>query len=242
MSALRSDLLIAPQEIYTSSTTPNTDIGARATTGDGRVFRYCSVGSTTALAVGKVYQSAAQDTNNFQALGVSATAGTGTFTVTTGSTITLASNQLAGGLLSVGTSTGAGYVYRIKSHPAVSAGTVTFTLEDPIQVAIATTAQIDVTPNAYGSLIIAATTVTGMPVGVAVFPIPANNFGWIQTRGLATVYCSNAVTVGNGAVPSSATAGGLMNIGAAGSLPIVATAAITTAATGKYAPFFLQFE
>ncbi len=239
MSALRSDLQIAPQEIFTSSTTPQTDIGARATTGDGRVFRYVSVGSTTALAVGKVYQSAAQDTTNFQALGVSVAAGTGTFVVSTGSSVTLGVNQLAGGLLTVRSGTGQGYTYRVKGHPAVTSGTVAFTLEDPIQIALPTTAIVDVTPNAYGSIIIAAGTLTGNPVGVSVFPIPANNFGWVQTRGLCAVISDGAITVGKPAT-TSGTAGYLTAATGTNSV-FVATAAITTT-DQKYAPFFIDFE
>lgn len=238
MSALRGDPQIAPQEIFSTSTTQNTDIGARFTTGDGRVFRYV-YGSGTALVAGKVYQAPAQDTSNWQALGVNPAAGTGTFVVTTGSSITLAANQMSGGLLTVRTSAGSQWGYGIKGHPSVSSGTVAFTLSDAIQVNIPTTAQIDVTPNPYYGVVIAPTTLTGTPLGVAVANGTTNVYQWIQTRGLCNVLSDGAITVGNPCQVSNAVSGALATAG--GTMAQVAVAAITTV-NAKYQPFFLEFE
>lgn len=239
MSALRSDLQVAPQELFASSSTSNTDIGARVTAGDGRVFRY-ALGSATALVAGKTYQSLPQDTSNFQVLGVLTAAGTLTTAVTTGSSVTLTSNQLSGGYLSVRSGSGQGFVYGIKSHPAVTAGTVTFTLSDPIQVALATTSVIDVTPNPYNSVIIAPTTLSGTPSGVAVNPTTASQYGWLQTRGICNALSDGAITVGRPVTPSTSVAGALM-AQSSGTQIAVGYAAITTV-DAKYCPFFLSFE
>lgn len=242
MSALRSNPLVASQEIYANNVTSLTDandLGACMTTGDGRVYRYVSVG-TTALVAGKMYQAPAQDTTNFQALGVSVAAGTLTTTVTTGSSVTLTANQLAGGLLSVRSGSGVGFSYQIKSHPAVTAGTVTFTLADPIQIALATTSVIDVTPHPYGNVLLQPATLTSVPVGAAVQNGTATGYAWVQTRGLANVLSDGAITVGRPVTPSTSVAGALM-AQATGTQPIVGYAAITTT-DQKYAPFFLILD
>jgi hypothetical protein len=237
MSSLKGDSAIAPQEIYTSSTTQNTDIGARFTAGDGRVFRYVSAG-TTALVAGKVYQSAAIDTTNFTNVIVAA-AGTNTTTVTTTGTITLTANQLSGGILSVRNGIGLGFGYRIKSHPAITTGTVAFILEDPLVAGLTATSHVDLIPNPYANVYLAPTTLTGVPIGVATANTAGTNYGWVQTRGLCPVISDATIAVGMPASPSSATAGNFMP--ALGTWPVVAFSAEASAA-GSYTAFFLTFE
>lgn len=243
MSALKSDLQIAPQEIYANSvTTQPADLGARVTAGDGRVFRLVGVGSTTALVAGKVYQAAPQDVPNLQNLGVAATAGTLGFTVTTasGTTITLVANQLAGGLLTVRSGSGLGFGYKIKSHPAITAGTVTFTLEDPLQINCVSSA-IDLIPSPYANVVVAVgQSINSIPVGVAVQNGTATGYAWVQTRGVCNVLSDGAITVGRSATPSTVVAGALM-AATTGTMPCVAYSAMTTKDTA-YNPFFLTFE
>lgn len=241
MSALKQDLNIAPQEIYANSVlTSGTDIGARMTTGDGRVFRY-ALGTSTALVAGKVYQSLPQDTTNWQNLAIAA-AGTLTNVVTTTTTVTLTANQLAGGSLGIrdGANGGQGFSYKIKSHPAATAAAVAFTLEDPLQIGLTTGNHIDVTPNPYASIVVAPTALTGTPVGVSVQNGTATGYAWIQTRGLCNVLSDGAITVGRPVTPSIAVAGALM-ASTSGTQVVVGVASITTT-DQKYAPFLLSFE
>ncbi len=88
MSALKNDQSIAPSELFTNPVTAQgTDLGARLTSGDGRVFRYV-LASGTALVAGKLYQSNPQDTTNLQNLACAAAA-VGATSITTTSTVTL---------------------------------------------------------------------------------------------------------------------------------------------------------
>lgn len=239
MSALKSDPQIAPSEIYASVSSQGIDLGASFTTGDGRYFRYAS-GSATALVPGKVYQSLPQDATNQQNLAVLA-AGTSTTTVTTSTTVTLSANFLAGGILTVRDAGGGqGFSYKIKSHGAATSGTVAFVLEDPLVKGLTTSDHIDVTMNPFNSVIVAPTTLTGTPVGVAAFNTTASQFGFLQTRGLAAVLSDGAITVGRPVTPSTAVSGAVM-AATSGTHIVIGYSAITTT-DQKYAPIVLVME
>ena len=108
---------VAAQDLFVSSSNQNTKLGALATTGDGRFYRYASLGAVAAVP-GKLYQAAAELTNH-QNLAPTADAAVGdtSLTVTLGATAATA-NYYAGGFAMVTTSTGAGFMYEIASHPA----------------------------------------------------------------------------------------------------------------------------
>lgn len=211
MSSLRSNITIQPQEIFTSSATQGTDLGALATTGDGRFYRYVSVGSTTALVTGKLVQTPIEKTA-FENLSIAASA-VGALTVVTTSTVTCAANQFAGGFLAVSVNPGGGFLYKIKSHAAATAAAITFNLEDSIQVALTTTSKIDVIENPFSGVIINPVTFTGTPVGVAVAPLSAGQYGWVQTHGPCAVFGQGAIAVGAGVTPSIGTAGAVASWG-----------------------------
>jgi len=207
-SSLTGALQISGQDLTVSSSVQQHALGAYAETSDGRGFRYAKIGGTATVA-GRIYQAPAEDTSNFQNLTV-ATNSVGDTTVTTTSTVTLTANQLAGGFLVVVSATlGSGRIYRIKSHPAVTAAVVTFTLDDPIAVATTGTVKIDCHPNPYSGVIITpAGSATSCPVGVATHVISDGEYGWLATHGAAPVLSSTAMTVGNNVMPLFATAAG----------------------------------
>lgn len=203
-------MMISKQDVFVTSATQNTDLGAQATTGDGRYFRYCYVaGGATTLVPGTLVQSAAQSTSNYQKLGVSVAGAVGATTVTIGSSVTIVANALSGGLLTVASGTGIGYTYKILSNTGVSsaAGCV-ITLEDPIVVAFTTSAVVNLQPNPYSGIIINPTTQTGTPLGVAVSPVAGSSYGWIQTKGAVSALSdSSAPAVGLAVAASPLTAG-----------------------------------
>lgn len=207
-TSLGSQSLIIGQDLTKDSSTQQMALGAYAETSDGRGFRYCKVGATSTVA-GRIYQSPAEDTTNFQNLTASVNS-VGDTTVTTTTTVTLTADQLAGGTLIVVSATlGSGRIYKIKSHPAATAAVVTFTLEDPIAVATTGTVKIDCHLNPYNGVIITpAGAATSSPVGVATHVITNAQFGWIQTHGPAPVLSSTAMTVGNNVMPLFATTAG----------------------------------
>lgn len=207
---LTSDIQVAGQELFSASTAAVHEPGARAVTPDGRGFRYVKNGAST-LTRGNVLQGPAESTANFQNLAVAATAIGATSVVTT-TTVTLTANQVASGWLVVTVTPGLGDVYKIKSHPAVTAAVVTFTLEDPIRIALTTSSRIDVVPNPYSGVIQNPTTTTGNVVGAAVYALQANAHGWIQTHGPAPVLAQAAIVVGQPIGNSRSTAGAVTSL------------------------------
>lgn len=237
MSQLGSAPLIQPQDLFVSSSTPQTVVGSYAETTDGRGFRYAKAGAV-ALVPGKLQQASAEDTSNLQNLAVAAAA-IGATSVTTTTTVTLAANQCAGGYLVISASTGAGYQYRISGHAAASSAAVTFNLEDPIVVALTTSSKIDVIPNPYDSVVVNPTTATSAPVGVAVAATPISYYGWVQTHGPCNLLADGTVTVGTAVVASNATAGA---VEALTGVQAPVGLALTGIATTEYGLIFLTID
>ena len=236
MARLGGDLQVSPQELMTDSSIQMATLGARATTGDGRVFRYVKCGGT-ALVPGKMYQAAAETTGweNLAAAKLSI----GDTSITTTSSITATANQLAGGYVAVTTSTGVGYMYKIRGNTAAVGAVCTIYLEDPIQVAtVAATTKFDIILNPYAEVVVSAGSgsgTTSAPLGVAVYPVTAEYYGWLQIKGPAPVLADGAITVGAVVVASDGTAGAV-EIGANAStedMQPVGTA-MTGIDTGEY--------
>ncbi len=235
-SQLGGDLQITAGDLTLNTSTQQHTLGARATTGDGRIFRYCKAGGTT-LVVGKLQQSSAEDTGT-QNLACAAAA-IGATTVTTTTTVTVTANEYAEGFLVVTVTPGEGYQYKIKSHPAATAAAVTLTLEDPIVVALTTASRVDLVRNQYSAVIVNPTSATSAPVGVAVTAITNAQFGWIQTAGYATILSDAGSTVGTNVSASNATAGA---VEAAVTAQAAIGVAVTGVATTEYGMFDLFLE
>lgn len=238
MSVIKADLAVAPQDLYTSSVIQGTDLGARATTGDGRIFRYCLAGGTS-LVAGKLQQSTAEDTTNWENL-TAVAASIGATTISTSSSTTNAANVFANGLALISVTPGAGYSYGIAANTATAAATgLSITLSDPLQVALTTTSRIDLIPNPYSNVIVNPATASGVPVGVATYIITNAQYGWIQTHGATNVLADGTVTVGTTLVASNAVAGAVEPF--AGVQQVVGIA-ITGIATTEYGAVFLTLD
>lgn len=204
MSKLSGNPTVAAQPLFTSYANPQHELGEGIYSNDGRKFRYAKAGAS-ALVAGTLLQCAAEATGN-ENLAVAAAA-VGDTTLTTTTTVTVTANQYAGGFVKVTVTPGVGLAYKIKSHPAATSAVVTLTLEDPILVALTTSSRIDLIPSLYNGVIINPATATGVPVGVAVYPIAATEYGWIQVEGPANVLADGTVTVGTALVASNGVAG-----------------------------------
>lgn len=205
---LSSDILINPGDLSTNSADANQlNLGARAVDQAGNAYRWCLAGGT-ALVPGKLQQASAQVANHQNLTPSTTVAGATSITVTLGATAATA-NQYAGGWLVVTTSTGAGYRYLISGHPAADASaTLVLTLSDAIVVGTATsTSKVDLIANPYSGVIVNPATASSIPVGAGVTAISANQYGWIQTRGVTVLLADGAVTVGTNLAASNATAG-----------------------------------
>ena len=141
---LGSDPQAAGQPLYVSSATQNHFLGERLVTADGRVFRYCKVGSGADLVAGNYIQSPAQ-IGDHQNVAVTATfpIGSTSISVTLGATAATA-NQYAGGQAVVTVTPGLGQAITITGHAAaVLSGTLTLQLGEPLRVALTTSTRID---------------------------------------------------------------------------------------------------
>lgn len=237
MSVLKANLLVTPQEVFSTSSTQGTDLGAFATTGDGRCFRYCLAGGTT-LVPGKLQQSTAEDTTNWQNLAPTATA-VGAYNVSISTSTTNAVNVFANGLMQITVTPGQGYSYGVKSNTASSSSTMSVVLSDAIQVALTTSSRIDFLPNPYSNVIINPASASGIPVGVAVYPVTNAQYGWLQTHGACNLLADGTVTVGTSVVASNGTAGA---VEAATGVQIPVGYAITGIATTEYGSIFLTID
>jgi hypothetical protein len=240
-SQLTGPVAVAAQGIYSESSTALHRLGELIHSNDGRAFRYTKVG-VTALAAGKIYEAAAEDTSNQQDLTCAANA-VGDLSVVTTTTVTLAANLLAEGFLTVtSASTGAGFTYKITGNTVAAGAVTTFTLADPIVVATTGTVKVDVKKNPYDAVIITpAGTATSAPVGVAVYNVTAAYYGWLQTHGPASILCSTTITVGNNIMPLFATAAGAASAAVDGVKSSIGYA-LTGIATTEYGLVYLTID
>lgn len=215
MARITSQPLTFPQGLFSEDTVQNADFGAKASTSDGRTYRFVKVGGT-ALVAGNVFDGPATVPNHKNiTVAAAAAVAAKQVTVTLGATAATA-NQYAGGVMVVNDVDGQGFTYGIKSHPAADASAalvVTLNDDETIQVALTTSSQVSLVANRYNGVIIHASTETGVPVGVAIKNITAGSFGWIQSGG--PVSCLSDATVGTlgSLVSASATTNGACTIG-----------------------------
>ena len=216
--------------VFSFSATRQAELGAQMFTRDGRAFRYVKAGAAD-LVVGNVIQAPAQVTTHQQLTPAVAAVGARTITVTLGATNAATANQYAGGWAIVDTAPGLGYAYPIASHPAAAgAATCVLTLQPDalVQVALTAVSRISLVPNPYSAVIQSpVTTLTGSVVGVAVSPIPATQYGWVQTSGPGAVLVAGTPGVGLAVVVPGTAAGCVVVDGAAAATKVVGTMMVT---------------
>lgn len=231
----------AAQDVYSSSSTALHSIGEYMVTNDGRGYRYCKNGAV-AMAVGRIYQAAAEDTSNQQEITI-VNASVGDLSITSSDSVTLAADLLAGGFLLVSEGTlGTGQVYKIKGNTAASGAAVTFTLEEPVRVATTGTCKVDVKVNPYAGLVVAPTTQTSAVLGAAQHAIAANEYGWIQTHGVCGILAQGTVVVGDGLVPANTSVAGTVVSRADASLEASIGYALHGGASTDFALCFLTID
>lgn len=247
MSTLSKQIVIAPQEVFVSSTTQGTDLGQLATTGDGRCFRYALAGAVN-LVPGDLLQSPAGDTTNYNPIGglsigqANATGSVGPLTLSDSLTIT--ANAIAGGQMIIVGGVATGYSYKVKSNSAVSSATgVSIVLEDPLLTNLTTATRVALVPNPYNGVIQQPATRSGNPVGVAVNALASGTYGWIQTRGLAAVHtCTTGVPAGVGVGVNDANVAGAVAPSTGASLFGQVGFSVAPSASGAASPTDLHLD
>ena len=206
MSKLSSGMLVNPQALRISSATAGAAVGTYAEDETGAGFRYTQNGGAV-MIVGNLMQSAPETTTHQGMAPGAAAVGDKEIELKLGATAAI-ENEYAGGQLIVAANAGEGDRYTIIGHNSVaSSGTMVAKLSEPVVRAITVDSNIDIHRNPYRYPVIAPTAETGATVGVALHAIGASEFGWLQTKGPASVQAAEAAVVGLTLVHSTVTAG-----------------------------------
>ena len=161
---------------------------------------YAKVGALD-IATGLVVQQAVVTTGHTKDLAVASAAAAGATTVTiTNATTAITANMYKEGWLFVNSAAGAGYAYRIKSHPAEStgSGSCVITLEDEyaLRVALTTASKVGLRKHKCDGLLVAPISFTGVVVGVTVRAVTATYYCWLLKKGNGAVLTNGTVVVG----------------------------------------------
>ena len=175
------------------------------------VYRYVEVGGTGVTA-GKLLQHKAIVSDHANMTATAAVdAGETAISVETGGT-DLTLNQYAGGYLWVNDVNGEGQCLRVKSNPVHDHSddpSVIITCYDDLKTALTTSSQLSLIENPNSNLIVAPAAETGALMGATVVDMTADYFGWAVIKGPAALLTVGTLVVGNVAVRSGGTAGGV---------------------------------
>lgn len=228
--------VISGGAVASDSTTAQAALGSIGVDSRGRLYRYVLAGVAD-LVVGNVIQSPAQVAVHGQLTPtVAQGVGSKQIVVTLGAAA-LAENAYAEGLATIDTSPGGGYSYGISGHAAVLSGgvaTINLRSDDAVQVALTTVSRVTLTPHpCRGVIQTPVTTLTGSPVGVAVYPVVAGRYGWVGCLGDFGVLIDGTPAVGMAlSAPGAAPGAAAIN---SSTLAIIGRA-LTTGVTGKIQP------
>ncbi len=231
MNLSNQDVQIA-QAMFVSSSTQQHPLGARGADDMGRIYRYCRAGAVD-LVMGTFQQGVGIVAGHLTLTPHTNTGGTspGSTSIFVTCVSAISTGLYNEGLLMVASGSGGGGSFKINSFgPAFASASTTpipfaqgsvpagataeFRLypEDAIptttNMTIATSSKISIIPNEYMNVVVCpATTLTGPPVGLCVYPITATQFGWLQTWGPAAVLSNDTAAFGAGVVAAASTCG-----------------------------------
>ena len=195
---------------YAESATQLFPLGSKLIYGNN-TYRYVGIGGT-AVTAGKLLQQPAvvSDHANMSATAAVAAGETAISVETGGTDITL--NQYANGYLWVNDVAGEGQMLRVKSNPAHDHSadpSIVITCYDALATALTTNSQLTLLADPSNDLIVAPATETGALMGATVIDLTADYFGWAVISGPAALLTVGTLVVGNAAVRSGGTAGGV---------------------------------
>lgn len=243
MANISGNPIISGYDLYSSSAVPITDVGSLIFGDHGKAFRYVLSGAS-ALVVGNVVQSSAVDTQ-FDDLAVAANvaAGQNQIVVTNGTTAVTA-GQFNGGTAEISVTPGLGDEYTIMGHSTATNGSSwTLTLDRPLRTAItAAASKVTVRRSPWSGVIQLPSTQTGTPAGVAIYAIPAAEYGWVQTKGVAAVLSDNSTFAIGSALSNSVATAGCVGVFVAGTARSLIGHAMRAAASGKTIPVQLNID
>lgn len=208
MASLSGQAQIGGQDLYESLTVPAMMIGTQVwDSKTGKAFRYVLNGASD-LVVGNIVQASVRTAQHENlAIGTAAAVGDKYLQVTNGTT-TIVPADFIGGTINVYTAGTAaiGDEYTIVDIKGTltTTGALKVYTDKPIRYVYTTSATVNMKKSPWSGVIQAPTTQTEMPVGVAIYPIPASTsavpqYGFVQTHGVCSALSH---TAGNFAVGS----------------------------------------
>ncbi|HEC64653.1 MAG TPA: hypothetical protein ENI23_05135 [bacterium] len=187
-------------------------LGAIAVAPNGDAYRYTRIISTgTDLIAGNLQVSLAAEANHQnRVIAANVAAGVSTIEVTVGGT-QVDANEYDEGSLVWNDNSPEGEFYTVTSHDASAAGSedITVNFSPALRTAATTASQVELVRNPWNNPAISQL-ITERAAGVAVqdWDVSVANFGWLKTRGLASVLMdSTGSTIGFIATISNATNG-----------------------------------
>lgn len=256
-------------DLFASHTTPRYALGHMIQTQDGKIFRYAHFGAATnqgRLVSQDISESGAvlnDITVVAPASAITTTDGTTGYKFVEATEAAVTSDQYAGGYLITTAGTGRGYSYRIAgntktglggANPGPASGNLRIELYDKLQASLTADTDVIVIGSMYQNLENSTGSTDVLPVGVCMAVQAADDYGWVQTRGVCGVFQDGDIGLGRIVVASNVDAGGVAQIGeytasaslagAMADLPIVGwcIGTSTDGANGIYVPIFLTLE
>lgn len=240
--------MISDTDLYTSSSVASSvySVGDLVEGSKGRRFRYVLNGAS-ALVKGNLLQEAVEDTTyENMAIGTAGAVGDQYLQVTNG-TATITSAQFVGGTVGVYTAgtvaVGDEYVITRVTGTLTTGGALKVWLDRPLRYAYTTSAKVNMRRSPYSGVIqMPATTPTGMPVGFAIYEIPANEYGWILTHGEVTALSDGSTFAVGSAVGTPSGTAGAITVYAAATTKMICGIARQAAASGKGIAIFATLD
>ena len=169
-----------PQSIYEPNTTQQCPLGTRIVVGE-RIFYYAQ--ASASVAAGTVVCAAAPTASHQSGIFTVAATSAGEIVVSGTSSASVVANLYAEGYFGEALGTGAGELYKIRSHPAGTAA-IPFTLYDRLNTALTSGAGFFLYPNPYKNCFVGSSAL-GFAIGVAPTAVTSGAFYWLQTWGIA---------------------------------------------------------
>lgn len=192
---------------YEITTTGMHQVGSLGSDKYGDFYRFAKAGSSN-ISAGKLQLAPSPKTNHHNVAAAAAVSASSSnkVTVTLGATAAVA-QEYAGGYLAASDNSPEGETFRVVSHPAADASaTLEVTIDRMFPTAITTSSEFTLVHNAWNG-VQESTTEELQPAGVPMVDITAAYYGWLKTRGVASILSAGAITINNACMPSGATAG-----------------------------------
>ena len=222
------------------------DVGQRAETPNGDVFRYVKMGAAVGVA-NKLYQgSIAVAFWNSVAHTVALAVGDTEISFTDGGTA-LTAGEAEGGNIIPELGTDLGHIYRVKSNIATDTNVTVCQLEDGVTVqnAVATGGSRVLTfiKSPYMDILIhPATTPTAVVVGVPRVIIAIAGFGWVQRRGVTSILSSGTPVVGQKVIAGTAVGSVIEGVSQTTNIKNYIGTCMTVATATDFGSFNLELE